>query len=199
MTKFESKELMSPYTIPPHDLYTESNCYILMYIADRPAVNDCIKASSLKNSVSHITKSFSRIAGRLPKPFITEQNIVKVVIDAKGHVVKNPTPDSVMNPYNQTTFVEIVNRIDTRANYEYQNSIPSNYFLKAIGQHCHKKSLQKGGLSYEEKIWCRSDKTKEFQHVRSFVNDVLLEWSTTAETKILKEGVVFVYSWDDTW
>lgn len=213
--KFASKELMSPYTIPPHDLSDETKCYILMYIANRQEVNDCIKKSSLENSVSHIAKFFSPIANRLPNSF-TDRNLVTVVIDAKGHVVKNPTPDSVINAVNTPImtpdsvinakktpimFVEIVNRIDTSAkdkdqNYEYQKSIPSNYFIQAIGQLCHKKS-QKKGFSCEEKIWWRSDKTKEFQHVRA-IGEASLEWSTT-ETKILKEGVVFVYSMDQTW
>jgi hypothetical protein len=208
--KFASKELMSPYTIPPHDLSDETKCYILMYIADRHEVNDCIKKSSLENSVSHIAKFFLPIADRLPKSFITDRNLVTVVIDAEGHVVKNPTPDSVINAENTPImtpdsvisakntpimFVEIVNRKDEEQNYEYQKSIPSNYFIQAIGQLCHKKSPQKG-FSYEKKIWWRWDKTKEFQHMRS-MSEAALEWSTT-ETKILKEGVVFVYSKDQT-
>jgi hypothetical protein len=157
--------------------------------------------SSLNISVSYITQDFESILKRFggTRPFTTT-NLVTVVIDGAGSVVKDPTPESLIASSNSDPpqiFVEIVNRSGNDRKYNYYDCIPTNYFLKAILQQHTKKSRYKGS-SIIRKIWFRYNKEDtEFINIRS-MNEELLQWNTVSKS-IPSEGVVFVYSLDKTW
>lgn len=195
--KFQSKDCISPYTTPPHAPFEESKCYVWMYIAD--SCNDQIKMSSLKNSVSYITQDFESIVDRFgPHPFTTT-NLVTVVIDGVGSVVKDPTPESLIanNSDPPQIFVEIVNRSGNDRKYNYSDCIPPNYFLMAILQQHTLKSRSKGSSNIR-KIWFRKWKEDtDFINVPS-PNEKPFQWDTVSKS-ILSEGVVFVYRLDETW
>jgi hypothetical protein len=197
--KFQSKDCISPYTTPPHAPFDESKCYVWMYIAD--SCNNQIKMSSLNISVSYITQDFESILKRFggTRPFTTT-NLVTVVIDGAGSVVKDPTPEYLIASSNSDPpqiFVEIVNRSGNDRKYNYSDCIPTNYFLMAILQQHTKRSRSKGS-SIIRKIWFRYKKEDtEFINIKA-PNEEQLQWNTVSES-IPREGVVFVYSLDKTW
>jgi hypothetical protein len=198
---FQSKDCISPYTTPPHAPFEESKCYVWMYIAD--SCNDQIKMSSLNISVSYITQDFEsilkRFGGTGTRPFTTT-NLVTVVIDGAGSVVKDPTPESLITRSNSDPpqiFVEIVNRSGNDRKYNYSDCIPTNYFLMAILQQ-HTKWSRSKGSSIKRKIWFRYKKEDlEFINIKA-PNEEQLQWNTASKS-IPSEGVVFVYSLDKTW
>ena len=200
--KFQRKDCISPYTTPPHAPSQESMGYVWMYIAD--SCNDRIKLSSLKNSVTYITNGFVSILKRFPVPVdspFTTANLVTVVIDDGGIVVKDPTPESLVANTSDSDppeiFVEIVNRRGKARTYDYKEFIHPNYFLMAILQQDTKKSRCKGSSNIE-KIWFRYKKEDlGFINIPP-MNEEAFQWGTVSKS-IQREGVVFVYRKDETW
>lgn len=195
--KFESKDHhISPYTTLPHAPSVESKCYVWMYIAE--SCNDQIKMSSLENSVTYITQDFDPIVKRFPgtRPFTTA-NLVTVVLDDRGIVVKDPTPDSLIANTLDTPqiFVEIVNRSGKDRKYNYVENTHPDYFLMAILQQYTNKSRQ--GSNIVQKIWFRGKKEEEFINVPSCTGESSLQWSSVSKN-IPSTGVVFVYRLDES-
>ena len=196
-SNFESMESMSPYSIPSYELKNDSQCFILLYIADNVSCREFMQTSILKNSVIHMTDFFSPLK-RLITDAFDETNVVNVPLSETMTIDESRALLStiISEANTPTMFCIILKRVRKDLPWHYPDSfcVPGNdvkYVLTAIGQHIeHKKS--KGGLSISKKIWRRLDEgvyinTPIEQHVS------LLTWTDETQTIIQKQGVAFLY------
>jgi hypothetical protein len=196
-SNFESMESMSPYSIPSYELKNDSQCFILLYIADNVSCREFMQTSILKNSVIHMTDFFSPLK-RLITDAFDETNVVNVPLSETMTIDESRALllTIISEANTPTMFCIILKRVRKDLPWHYPDifSVPGNdvkYVLTAIGQHIeHKKS--KGGLSISKKIWRRLDEgvfinTPIEQHVS------LLTWTDETQTIIQKQGVAFLY------